>query len=221
MEFVPKLLSRIAVGERVIYRGHADDRWELKASIGRNYTGKWESVAQRERQALEEFKKRSIPYVRHQPSTDIDWLCLMQHHGCATRLLDFTSNPLIAIFFATEQTDDRNGQLVIAKYTRTYPESLQSNLFHHTENFAYHPPHITERIVGQSGCFVFCGAPNRSLDSRQCEVIPIASREKPAIRAELKAIGISFSTLFPGIDGVCQDINESLIYDLAFEDIPF
>ena len=134
MKHVPRILGRIDFGERVIYRGHADDGWELKASIGRNYTGAWDTVAPREQQALEEFKKRSIPYIRHRPATDIEWLCLMQHHGCATRLLDFTSNPLIALFFASEQVegkDGKDGKLIIAKDTPPYPGTLELSLFDH------------------------------------------------------------------------------------------
>ena len=221
MDHVPAILSRVKVGERVIYRGQPDASWNLKPSIGRHYTGKWEVVADRERQALKEFKRRSVPYVREKPTSDIEWLCLMQHHGCSTRLLDFTSNPLIALFFASEQLEAKDGRLIMATYTQSYPDALGEDLFAHKHAFAYHPPHITERIIGQSGCFVFCGEPNQHLNERNCESINIPAQYKPAIRAELKALGISNSTLFPGADGICQDINEALIYDLAFEEIPF
>src|SRR5690242_4632855 len=102
MKLLPKLLTQIVPDENVIFRGHADSSWVLKPSIGRAFTGEWKRVAELEKRALAEFKKRSIPFIKYHPKSDIEWLCLMQHHGLATRLLDFTVNPLIAIFFATD-----------------------------------------------------------------------------------------------------------------------
>lgn len=176
-------------------------------------------MVDREKIALREFKNRSVPYIKHIPATDIEWLCLMQHHGCPTRLLDFTTNPLIAIFFAAQPPDDIAGQLIMATYTKTYEPSKSKSVFDQKSNFAYHPPHITERIIGQSGCFVFCGTPNKPLDSRQCDFIEIPADKKWRTRDELKTMGITYSSLFPGIDGICKDLNELLVSQLATDEL--
>jgi hypothetical protein len=39
----------------------------------------------------------------NQAKTDIDWYFLMQHHGIPTRLLDWTTNALAALFFSLDE----------------------------------------------------------------------------------------------------------------------
>lgn len=221
LEKLPSLLKQTRVGENVIYRGHADHSWELKPSIGRHFEGQWSAVLEKEIKALEEFKKRSIPYLKHPPKSDIEWLCLMQHHGCATRLLDFTTNPLIALFFASDPAHRKDGSFIIAEYNRAYENVSNEKLFERKHSFAYHPPHITERIIGQSGCFVYSNRPNNPLNEKQIEIIKINKRDKFRIRSELSSLGVTYSSLFPGMDGVCKDLNDALVFDLEIENLPF
>ncbi len=221
MKLIPEILEKVDPDENVIYRGHSDKSWVLKPSIGRHFSGKWEKVLEFEKRSLEEFRKRSIPYIKYRPNSDIEWLCLMQHHGLSTRLLDFTTNPLIALFFATDPTIRKDGELIIARYNRSYENVNDDNLFDRKFNFAYHPPHITERIIGQQGCFVYSKTPNTALNDKQITKIIIPKDRKFHIRKELNDLGIRFSLLFPGIDGVCQDINSKLVTDLEWEELPF
>jgi len=87
-----------------VFRGHADAAWELKPTIDR--LGADDSIAV-EKKALENFKKDIAIFagnkdisILNTPNTDLKWLALMQHHGAATRLLDFSDSQFIAAFFS-------------------------------------------------------------------------------------------------------------------------
>lgn len=49
---------------------------------------------------LEEFKKEAVEHLLITPKNDFEWLFIAQHYGLPTPLLDWTTDPLVALFFA-------------------------------------------------------------------------------------------------------------------------
>ncbi len=49
---------------------------------------------------LESFKRKAVPFLNDKPKNDFEWLFIMQHHGVPTRLIDWTTNAMVALYFA-------------------------------------------------------------------------------------------------------------------------
>ena len=84
-----------------MFRGHADGNWKLLPKIGRMFKllegySDWKTF---EDDILERFQKYAIQYLKKEPKNIIECLVIGQHYGLPTRLLDWTKNPLKALFF--------------------------------------------------------------------------------------------------------------------------
>jgi hypothetical protein len=86
-----------------VFRGQSDSQWELLSSIERA-VGTRLHICEAEARLLSQFKSRAHLLTSNLPveNDDLEWLALMQHHGCPTRLLDFTASPYVALYFALE-----------------------------------------------------------------------------------------------------------------------
>ena len=80
---------------RWVFRGLGDASFDLIPSAGR---GDYSLL--KERAVLETFERRAAEFLNLYQMSEWDRLALAQHHGLPTRLLDWTTNPLVAAYFA-------------------------------------------------------------------------------------------------------------------------
>lgn len=105
------------------YRGHPFPSWELQPTVLRTWF-----IDQAGRMKLEwpphlgqlgleiainrEFRRKAASLLPA-AATAVDVYFLAQHHGMPTRLLDWTTNPLAALFFTAAGAPDQDGALYI------------------------------------------------------------------------------------------------------------
>jgi hypothetical protein len=83
------------------YRGAGRADHKLLPSLYRHpKTTKVIGIAALETQLLMRFRQRSIPFHDRNLTDDWDALFFMQHYGVPTRLLDWSENPFVSLFFA-------------------------------------------------------------------------------------------------------------------------
>lgn len=104
--------------QKWVFRGQTGN-WPLTTSLERlcsslhisqrDHGLEIEEILQRE------FQRRFYHYATHvpEPNDNLEWLATMQHYGAATRLLDWSYSPYVALYFALERTAEKDDHSVV------------------------------------------------------------------------------------------------------------
>lgn len=190
----------------VIYRGVSDSKYELIPSLGRIATLKGLAESEQRDQELnllETFKKLALPFFESPPVGQWELLAHAQHHGLPTRILDWSTNPFVALYFAVESGSEADAAMytyTITNFTSTdgrdpldldYPITVQL-------------PHVTRRIAAQCGVFTISHDPYTAMEGPGIEKHVFPGRLKREILNRIEGMGINRASLFPGLDGIAR-----------------
>lgn len=238
-EIQPSLRSIRSVGELLAelkqqregeqwFRGHRDASWLLLPSAFRD-----PDVKKKEAELIARFRQQAaIEGVRYGLDS-WGWLTFAQHHGVPTRLLDWSENPLVGMFFAIEESHDgrtEDGMFITLNPYRLNEEAGDSGntirLLLDTDDDinSYYPgrtglgsppravlaPMSFDRIRYQTGMFTV-STPNNGKDLAASGAITqyiIPYSAKAELRHELSCLGVNEATIYRDLDRVARRIKE-------------
>ena len=212
-----------------IFRGQ-DGEYPLVPSITR-IVGEEHEITKAEKKLLDSFKQEAIPFLSRIPNNDWEWLSIAQHHGLPTRLLDWTHNPLAALWFVVSNAplryDEHSKYGVVWCYLIKEQNLIEAperqSPFTILDTKVFVPNHVTPRIKAQQGVFtvhplnddqVQCERFEESLKNRhQLRKIQIHIDHFADIRSHLNKLGTNAASLFPDIQGLVEHLkwNHSIL----------
>ncbi len=159
-----------------------------------------------------QFEQEYIAHHSGELTRRIDRLTLAQHYGLATQLLDWTLNPLVALYFACEDRSQTAG--IVFFFSPPGPGASiitdDADLESQTGWSILRPRRFDQRMVTQDAVFTFHPNPIADFgddlgDSIHGVSIPAAS--KHFLLVELQSIGIHRLFIYPGLESICRHID--------------
>ena len=214
-DFITWTLGNHSKSKLMLFRGQPVEG-NLLPSIAR-LNPKYDST-QLERTMLDQFRLMGASLLLNVEKSQFELLIVAQHFGLKTRLLDWTSNPLVALYFAcNDETDKDSFVYSLSAETMTH-DVFEKDPFSLPRTRIFQPPMNNPRIIAQQGWFTIHRYSDKSegfvplernKDTKEyLDVVRVDGSAKKDLLKALAGHGISSHTLFPDLSGLTQHLNK-------------
>ena len=228
--------------DTIYFRGHGSNHFPLKTSLHRMGRHRVERYCS---DTLWDFRAHAeaILGLSFDMANANDYsmlLGLAQHHGLPSPLLDWTNSPYIAAFFAFSDAIESKTIRPDATHVRVY--ALTREFVISSSNarvtLPYHSPYVSTLTIGgrnnprlyaQQGQFLVTNVAELerflcSMEKNSGRKI-LAAADVPVDCAsealeDLKFMGLTAASLFPGLDGVGQMLRHQMSFKRKAEPVP-
>jgi hypothetical protein len=211
------IVSDIEKQDLVLFRGQSSNQ-PLLPKIARGNPS--QDTTTLEIKMLGELRRRGDLHIDHRAADDWDLLVVAQHYGMATRLLDWTSNPLVALWFACAYGTGKNSSYVyvfVPEMEHFLDRQKSPKPFSQLKTKVLKPNLNNTRIVAQSGWFTahryskkagrFVPLGENSELKNNIVAVEIPARSRESFLVSLDKLGINAQSIFPDIEGICRHLN--------------
>jgi hypothetical protein len=201
----------------LLFRGQGG-HYTLQPKIARNDPNK--NTVSIEKGMLEELSRRLAGDIGFSNMSVWDKLAYAQHYGLATRLLDWTTNPLVALWFACsdfDESQDGHIYMIVTTENMFLDSKKDKSPFTLKKTKIWKPNINNARVASQNGWFtvhrysqndkefVHLGANAEFSDEIIGKIVP-GARKSPLLK-QLDTLGINHEFIYQGVESTCSYIN--------------
>ena len=223
------LFNHLSKDETFWFRGHGDIEWPLIPSALRYKT---ENERNKALQLISDFKRYADMKLDRPPAAndELKWIQLARHYGLPTRLLDWTRNAAVALYFACCEEPQQDGAVYIlnpielnrkinVRAPRVYDPNLDEEFIkiylglngkintRGTGTISINPTWNSPRIIVQQGVFTIAGSKYFTLTTKEASslaYVKIEKQYKNNLLMELERVGINEMSIFPELEHMCN-----------------